>query len=613
MSRTNIVTLETATPWIAEARRAGTLVPFLGAGMSMPNCKGWKAFIQDLCNEFNYAELAATLAAPEGVPAERLYQVADRVASRLRLLPPGERQALLVKALRQEPAKAPPQLEALTKVDWPLIITTNYDDLIVGAIRDRLGCDHPGHDARLPEERGRSERDCADVVRSLDGLHVPIVWHLQGFITGIATPEPGLMPPGWEALLEQVVLGHQQYQQAINAAPGFRRAFAEVFRRRSLLFLGSGLSESYMINLISEAMFSFGPGPHPHYVLLTENEAQRIDAEFLRVRLGITPVVYGAQHASLPGALKSILHRPAAEETPPTALTSLTFGVKRGTAAVEVCLRFGSLPQDMAENGCIILSAGLDRDTAGQFTRIALGPQAKSFLKGRYAGVTAADFTPAGPSTSLPHRIFRLVRDGKKQPVYLASATVAAGETTDVRDLRTITEATRLALEAVADEHAGATLGLIGAGKRRPFDTSYCLLALLGGIRRFLESPRPDSKLARITVCVRDAQAWAPLAQGRMPAADLLSAGQARVIVRIIDRADQHEEFAISVPHDTTIRTVIDRYGLDAGRLAVTAFPFTARNARNADSGLLDTSVFPGMQIELRPRGVSQGADAGGA
>ena len=41
-------------------------------------------------------------------------------------------------------------------------------------------------------------------------------------------------------LAGQVVAGHQQYQNAINAHAHFRRAFAEVFRRRSLLFLGSG-------------------------------------------------------------------------------------------------------------------------------------------------------------------------------------------------------------------------------------------------------------------------------------------------------------------------------------------------------------------------------------
>jgi hypothetical protein len=124
--------LEDALPGLISARRAGTLVPFVGAGMSMDYCKGWVPFIQDLCKQSGHEDLARSLATKVGKDdkeqkpgAEILFRVADRVASLLRLRPAEERRTVLAEALRSSSLEFPPQLAELIKISWPLIVTTN--------------------------------------------------------------------------------------------------------------------------------------------------------------------------------------------------------------------------------------------------------------------------------------------------------------------------------------------------------------------------------------------------------------------------------------------------------------------------------------------------------
>ena len=45
-------------------------------------------------------------------------------------------------------------------------------------------------------------------------------------------------------------MGHDEYRRVTYRDIHFRRAFAEVFRHRSLLFLGSGIRETYLQELL---------------------------------------------------------------------------------------------------------------------------------------------------------------------------------------------------------------------------------------------------------------------------------------------------------------------------------------------------------------------------
>ena len=294
------ISMAEALPGLCTARDAGRLVPFLGSGISHPYCRSWKGFIKALADQLG--DGPSTSSAIEAAPAnpEVLYRIADRLAAWLRLRPLAERRTILIEALR-DPLKAefglPAQAVALARHYWPLIITSNYDDVVPVTMRRRFG------DVSI-RIRGRSPQDCTEVVRMLDVLQTPIVWYIQGHIAGIADESMGIGNPALDLLVDEMVVGHQQYQRAINSDTAFRRAFSEVFRRRSVLFIGSGLSESYFVNLIAEALFSLGPSAAPHYALFTADELEKTDPEFLTVRLGITPVVYGERHEELPAGTR---------------------------------------------------------------------------------------------------------------------------------------------------------------------------------------------------------------------------------------------------------------------------------------------------------------------
>lgn len=68
----------------------------------------------------------------------------------------------------------------------------------------------------------------------------PILWALQGYLGGQSDKR---FSPARDAnnsarrLEREIVVGHRHYQQVINTEPTFRRVFAEVLRRRSMLFL----------------------------------------------------------------------------------------------------------------------------------------------------------------------------------------------------------------------------------------------------------------------------------------------------------------------------------------------------------------------------------------
>lgn len=92
------------------------------------------------------------------------------------------------------------------------------------------------------------------------------------------------------------------------------------------------------------------------------------------------------------------------------------------------------------------------------------------------------------------------------------------------------------------------------------------------------------------------------MAYGRIPAAEVLSSGLVRVLVRVVGGGGRCEEFALSVrqAEKVTVRAVLARYGYDVPGLQVSAYPFTRQGKDLIEGGLLETAVFPGMVIEVR-------------
>ena len=577
--------LDRVLPGLIAARRGGRLVPFVGAGISRPHCRSWPQFIEELYRGFG----ETTAAVHPGNDSEGLYRAADRVAAWLRLRPPKERLALFRMALQNpDQPGLPDQALALASFQWPLVITTNYDDVVPRAFREHHGQHQVGNIGIL----GRPRDDCARVVRSLDVLDDPIVWYIQGHVG---------QSVAWQTLLEEVVVGHQQYQQAINASTSFRRAFSEVFRRRSLLFVGSGLAESYFVNLIAETLFSLGPSAQPHFALFCDADLKgSIDPEFLAVRLGITPVRYGASHAELPEALEAIARDAGdhASDKKTLGLTRMSFAIPRapGDAVMAVELRHGRI-KPPAENECVVLSVG--RDCVDGRFEPGLGTQARNFLR-EYIGPGRRQETSFEDVPGLRQgRMFRVIFRGELTPVFLLAARALdqARHDDDARSLAAVTEATAQALGAV--ETAGfthVTMGLMAAGPSRTDEPPYCLVAQLSGIRVFAGNKTPArGKLVMVGIDIVNDDVWSPLVQGRIPVLDLLTSQLARVLVRVADGGGAVEEFALSVPHGETIGDVLETYRIAGEGIEIAARPLPRRSIGE----MAGVRVFPGMVIEV--------------
>jgi hypothetical protein len=216
----------------------GNLVPFLGSGMSVPACAKWGPMVESL-------EAAAQIAASHGA------DLAARAERAVQIL---ERQERFVHALKQavyvDPDADLQSTDALVDLPWPLVVTTNYDSLFLDRYNRKHGNQPPAGYYRM-EVVGRDRGHCQRVLNSARTPDSPLLWAVQGFFGSHASDDIHL-------LCDQLTVGHTYYSRQTQTATNFRRAFAEIYRSKTLLFLGSGMSETYFHN--PEDHRQLGPG-----------------------------------------------------------------------------------------------------------------------------------------------------------------------------------------------------------------------------------------------------------------------------------------------------------------------------------------------------------------
>src|SRR6185295_9721753 len=141
----------------------GRLVPFVGAGMSDPSLPLWDTFLSNLEQDAKAARTAHGWP-PEtdgNGPPEVRAQRAKTIIRNLRGEPcfiSAVHRALLPDGRR---AAVPKQTMALAELRWPLIVSTNYDDLLYGCLHEKASS------GLKPVLMGRAAADCKMVVSSL--------------------------------------------------------------------------------------------------------------------------------------------------------------------------------------------------------------------------------------------------------------------------------------------------------------------------------------------------------------------------------------------------------------------------------------------------------------
>jgi hypothetical protein len=268
------------------------LVPFLGAGMSAPRLALWEQFAWNL-------EEWAGVEHPTVGECKKLLDVrAQRACAKIENS--YGRKCLLDAigcALKGKSEEIPAQTISLAAVRWPLVVSTNYDDLFYGACRDACRTRHSSDSEQSHRDRmdvqaiGRSVQHCKLVLSALHGpFDRQYIWHVQGFLGGQFGRGIEKTVVGLEALQDQLVIGHAEYRRVANASPPhFRRCFGEMFGTRSFLFLGSGLSEEYFLNLFGEVLDLRGPSITPHFAFTKKGE---VDSHFLADQMNITVCEY---------------------------------------------------------------------------------------------------------------------------------------------------------------------------------------------------------------------------------------------------------------------------------------------------------------------------------
>ena len=348
---------ETVLPRLVSTYEAGRLVPFIGSGMSVRACTDWWTFISKLEAAVSNERRSAI---NNSTPRDELIR---RANSAVRMLKAREKgafgQAVLGALASAKNPAIPEQTKALARLWWPLVLSTNYDNCYVAAFHAQF----KDSTARKLVVVGRSIEDCQRVLNSLSVAGRSLLWALQGYLSAPhSIPSSSLEDSDAaaklrEQLREQLVVGHEEYRRVTYRDLHFRRAFAEVFRQRSLLFLGSGIQETYLQELFGEVLEYYGPSTRPHYAFIKKAE---VDPEFMLARFQIVAIEYKkhekvvewlnrlADVASLPSRAAVTWGWGRIEQKPEDHWTS--------TSDLEVIR--GPLPTERVEGECLAVSAG---------------------------------------------------------------------------------------------------------------------------------------------------------------------------------------------------------------------------------------------------------------
>lgn len=450
---------------LALAYGRGKLAPFTGSGISTGLCPTWGQMVIDL-------EEAAGIRSEAGGTSADFIRRASRAVRALRHRSPIALDRAIKDSMYREARRAgaavpnPPQTSALAGIWWPLVLTTNYESFFIDAWNERwVRTDEPLPNSTRMVPVGRSRNDCQRVLSSTRGPDNPLLWTLQGYI-GRDSDAP-------HRLSAEVAIGHEEYRRQTHEAVHFRRAFAEIYRSRVLLFIGSGLQETYLLDLFGEALELLGTIEHFHYALVRKGSC---DVDFLRRRLQIRCIEYepnadndkSACVAGFLTDLKTFLDGPRPRTAVWAVRLSSRAWIDPADALPDVAVVRGGLPPSGSRGTATAISAG--RGNTGELKISSVGESviAKAGLK-----LAALKFDGTDGS-----RIYRI----QKQPIYIVVARDPEESGRDARDSRNIAPATAdLMRVATRDGFERVDAMLLAAGRKRIFPQHVSLDAMVRG------------------------------------------------------------------------------------------------------------------------------------
>jgi hypothetical protein len=543
---------------LAAAYDRGRLAPFIGSGMSSPACSSWSGMITQLErqagieNQSNSRGLIQRALFALQLIRQRGVDVAGAISQSIYL---GDAET------------APPQTTALASIFWPLVCTTNYDDIYLRAklqieLAKLQAAGAKLQKATLPRVLGRSEADCREVLEHLSFPTREVIWALQGLLP---PRELDVKPPGFdvknalgktferEQFERELVVGHAEYRREAHRAVHFHRSFAELFRTRSLFFLGSGLGEPYFLSLFDEIIELTGPPAQPHFALVQEG---KVDTDFLQRQYHILCNTYPQhQHQCVAEFLSEFSAYTSAQRVRPgrwgfRLMSPRQLNRDHGGADHFTCVR-GVLPdvEGLPKGDAVAISCGRD------------GPGRGYPLASR-AGLRMLGLSKLCPSWQTDY----IVSCKTLSRAYGIVAREIDDDSRSSRDRRS-PEAIRVAFQNFLNhvhekQIQRIHVQLLAAGESRVFQPWVSLSQMTRAYGEWFRSmPSADLRdLTRVVVYVVDPGVIALLQGGYLDLAQQLQGAPMRVIVEVIDAFGRTERHYQIVSADARLAELVAKH-----------------------------------------------------
>lgn len=557
----------------------GLLVPFLGSGLSAPRLPLWSALVKTLAEKAGLENLRL----PKRPTDQQLILASERIVWSFRTQGKSLAEAIneCFRALAGSTNEPPAATIALASVWWPLVLTTNYDTLFYDAFNQRHH--RAKHDGDAIAAVGRGTVDCHAVLASLASPTRPMLWALQGFLgKGVNGND----------LSDEIVLGYEQYRRANFENAGFRAAFTEVYRNRSLLFAGAGLSEEYFRSLFGESIIRLGTNQHAHCALVNAKDLERGTPWFMHTRMNIIVLTYNDEpgKGKYSGFVPCLRRIAEALNEPPRG--AWRHSMRATTAPLTVEIEPTPLPAAPGDGHWVVGSAGKRR--TGELRISGDFPD----------GLRGQDVAVRG------HEQLRQVRG---RSVLLAVARQRDRLSTHHhRDLRHVAEATVSALDAAVG--AGATtvsfMLLSASVHAGQWPRVFSLVEMLRGIRRFAEKRSSNSEtplriVIHDTAAARtskpDRSVWHAIESRRLDPCELIDCKDLRFYVDVgIDSSSTRTTMYLA--EDKTVAQLamyLQLKGPWKAELMPNPAPIEGRWLSSLNVSLRDAGVVPGATLRF--------------
>ena len=593
-------TFETLLPRLVATYEAGRLVPFIGSGMSLRTCTDWPTFIKKLETATGQSELSPRKSDKSRSPSPD--ELIRRANSAVRTLKRGERGAF-AKALRESVladksgAKLIPlQTQALARIWWPLMLSTNYDNCYAAAFHKHF----PDRDLAVV---GRGAEDCQRVLTSLSTAGRSLLWALQGYLHDVphnslganVTPEPDHATQ----LETQLVVGHEEYRRVTYRDLHFRRAFAEVFRQRSLLFLGAGLKENYLQELFGEVLEFYGPSARPHYAFIQKGE---VDPDFMLSRFQIVVVEYpkDSKHAEIPEWLNRLANEVSRPRWTPVVWSWGRIdrqNENEWTNVLDLEVVRGPLPAERVEGECLAVSAG------GSDSKFFFSPGIVNVMNGWCV------------KEAMPTQLTSYLGVFADRHVY----AVRARSEKDERSLSHIYEASLALFERVGQDYRCIRMQLLATGGKDKIGVSDVEWKVRNYPERFSFGQtvrawaawrkKNSSVNCKLALHVVLDTVYQDIASGRIDVLELLTCEDIRFFVEVVSEVGEVERRLFQEMPDLTLGTVVESLQLSAAEWTMKVTPPPSLDDRWLDLNpetltqtLQTLGVVPGSTVHFHRR-----------